>query len=136
MKKIKRQLSRFLIVGLIAFVVDGIILLLLVYTLSVSPIYSRIVSCSLALLLAFYLHARFTFESEMSLTKFFRYGVLQAISASLNILVYTIWLGYSYHYGAPLIGLILGSAVATGCNFFGNKFFVYKGSGSDTFSTH
>ncbi len=130
------QVSRFLMVGLLAFILDGVLLSLLVYQFSVSPIFSRVISCFLALLLAFYLHARFTFEANANAKAFGRYSALQVVSASLNFIAYSFWLSYGFRYGAPIVGLIIGSVIATVCNFVGNKFYVYKDTRLDTPTIH
>ena len=123
-------------VGLLAFILDGVLLSLLVYQFSVSPILSRVISCVLALLLAFYLHAHFTFEANASIKALAKYSVLQVFSASLNLVAYSSWLSYGYPYGAPIVGLIIGSIIATICNFLGNKFYVYHDVRLDTPSIH
>ena len=126
MKHQAGQLSRFLMVGLLAFILDGVILSLLVYQFLVPPIFSRIISCTLALLVAFYLHGRFTFQAIVSIRSLVKYGGLQGVSASLNVLAYSLWLGYGFSYGAPIVGLIIGSLLATLCNFLGNKFYIFR----------
>ena len=126
MKKELGQVSRFLSVGGLIFIVDGLVLFTLINAFSLPPLVSRTVSCSVALMAAFYLHARFTFFVSPSPGTLFRYLVSQSISAGLNFSVYAVWLVYGYSYQAPLIGLTIGSILATIFNFFVNKYFVYR----------
>ena len=125
-KKELGQVSRFLLVGCLIFIVDGLVLFTLINAFSLSPLLSRIASCSVALTAAFYLHARFTFFVSPSPGTLFRYLVSQSISAGLNFSVYAVWLAYGYSYQAPLIGLTIGSISATIFNYFVNKYFVYR----------
>ena len=113
MKHQAGQLSRFLMVGLLAFILDGVVLSLLVYQF-------------LVLLVAFYLPGRFTFQAIVSIRSLVKYGGLQGVSACLNVLAYSLWLSYGFSYGAPIVGLIIGSLLATLCNFLGNKFYVFQ----------
>ena len=125
-KKEFGQVSRFLLVGGLIFIVDGLVLFTLINALSLPPLVSRTVSCSVALTAAFYLHARFTFLVSPSRGTLFRYLVSQSLSAGLNFSVYAVWLVYGYSYQAPLIGLTIGSIAATIFNYFVNKYFVYR----------
>ena len=126
MKKELGQVSRFLLVGGLIFIVDGFVLFTLINAFALPPLVSRTVSCSVALMAAFYLHARFTFLVSPSLGTLFRYLVSQSLSTGLNFSVYAVWLVYGYSYQAPLIGLTIGSISATIFNYFVNKFFVYR----------
>ncbi len=126
MRKELGQVSRFLLVGGLIFIVDGLVLFALINAFSLPPLVSRTVSCSVALMAAFYLHARFTFLASPSRGALFRYLVSQSISAGLNFSVYAVWLIYGYSYQAPLIGLTIGSISATIFNYFVNKYFVYR----------
>ena len=125
-KKELGQVSRFLLVGGLIFIVDGLVLFTLINAFSLPPLVSRTVSCSVALMAAFYLHARFTFLVSPSRGTLFRYLVSQSLSAGLNFSVYAVWLVYGYSYQAPLIGLTIGSILATIFNYFVNKYFVYR----------
>ena len=125
-KKELGQVSRFLLVGGLIFIVDGLVLFTLINAFSLPPLVSRTVSCTVALMAAFYLHARFTFLVSPSRGTLFRYLVSQSLSAGLNFSVYAVWLVYGYSYQAPLIGLTIGSISATIFNYFVNKYFVYR----------
>ena len=126
MKKELGQVSRFLLVGGLIFIVDGLVLFTLINAFSLPPLVSRTVSCSVALMAAFYLHARFTFLVSPSLGSLFRYLVSQSLSTGLNFSVYAVWLFYGYSYQSPLIGLTIGSISATIFNYFVNKYSVYR----------
>ena len=126
MKKELGQVSRFLLVGGLIFIVDGLVLFTLIKAFSLPPLVSRIVSCTVALMAAFYLHARFTFLVSPSRGTLFRYLISQSLSAGLNFSVYAVWLVYGYSYQAPMIGLTIGSISATIFNYFVNKYFVYR----------
>ena len=126
MKEELGQVSRFLLVGGLIFIVDGLVLFTLINAFSLPPLVSRTVSCSVALMAAFYLHARFNFLVSPSRGTLFRYLVSQSLSAGLNFSVYAVWLVYGYSYQAPLIGLTIGSITATIFNYFVNKYFVYR----------
>ena len=126
MKKEFGQVSHFLLVGGLIFIVYGLVLFTLINAFSLPPLVSRTVSCSVALMAAFYLHARFTFLVGPSRGTLFRYLVSQSLSAGLNFSVYAVWLVYGYSYQAPLIGLTIGSISATIFNYFVNKYFVYR----------
>ena len=125
-KKELGQVSRFLLVGGLIFIVDGLVLFTLINAFLLPPLVSRTVSCSVALMAAFYLHARFTFLVSPSRGTLFRYLVSQSLSAGLNFSVYAVWLVYGYSHQAPLIGLTIGSISATVFNYFVNKYFVYR----------
>ena len=125
-KKELGQVSRFLLVGGLIFIVDGLVLFTLIKAFSLPPLVSRTVSCTVALMAAFFLHARFTFLVSPSRGTLFRYLVSQSLSAGLNFSVYAVWVVYGYSYQAPLNGLPIGSLSATIFNYFVNKYFVYR----------
>ena len=120
------QVFRFLLVGGLIFIIDGFVLFSLIKVFSLSPLVSRIVSCLIALLAAFFLHARFTFFTSASTVTLIRFLMMQSISTGLNFSVYGFWLAYGYSFQGPLIGLIIGSILATIFNYCANKYFVYR----------
>ena len=126
------QLARFLMVGGVSFAVDAGVLGLLVYQAGAGYIASRLISVALAVSAAFVLNARFTFLVRVADARFMRYVLIQALSAGLNIGVYSTLVLHGPLAGRPLFSLVCGAAVATVNNFFLSRRYVYlhQGQGS------
>ena len=83
------RVSRFLLVGALAFLVDAGVLWFLVYQVGWPPVLSRVISFAATMLISFPLNAAYTFSVSVRDSSKTRYIVIQCIGAGLNFVVYT-----------------------------------------------
>lgn len=119
---ILRQFRNFFLVGGIGFLVDACILYLLLKSLG--PYYSRIISFLLAVLVTWLLNRYFVFSKTQNFTREgVRYLSVQGVGFLINLIFYSYLVYRSF---APLLALIIASAVALFWNFTGAKYIVFK----------
>lgn len=125
-----RQLPKFLLVGGLAFVVDLAVMAVLIYVLSLGEtpamlIVCRVIAWGAAIVVAYIANARFTFAVVPGSTRFAAYLAIQGLGGLINVGVYTLLIlgpGESW----PLVSLMIGSAVATLCNYLLVRRFVFQ----------
>lgn len=128
-----RQLPRFLLVGALAFAVDFTVMALLVYGLVGAEstgmlVVSRIAAWFSAIVVAFFVNARFTFAVLPGDSSFWRYLVIQGVGGLINLSVYTLLI-VSVGANWPLLSMAVGSAVATLSNYLLVRHYVFHGGG-------
>jgi putative flippase GtrA len=113
------QMTRFLLVGTVGFVVDATALLLLTSAFGVSPVWGRIPSLLIAITTTWWLHRRFTFswarQGKPSAKEWLRFAGVNAVGNGVNLALYWAligWFGWSI-----LIALTVASVVAAGINY-------------------
>ena len=126
---IVRQLTRFLLVGGIGFLIDGGLLFLQIW-MGVDPYLARLISFPVAVVSTWRLNRRWTFpeadQASPSL-QFNRYFGVQMIGALCNYAVYASVLGANRETaGAAAMGFVLGSAIGLIVNFLGARVFVFR----------
>lgn len=132
--QIRRQLFRFLQVGLVGFTIDVSVISVLLYGLGLEDsdaglVGSRIVSFVAAISATFLLNARYTFGSSLRQASFPIYVAIQCLGASINLGTYTALVLFGPFNEDPLIALVIGSASATVSNFMLARKFVYNRGG-------
>jgi putative flippase GtrA len=122
-------LTRFAVVGTVGFAVDAGVLQLLVGLAGWSPFAARVVSFPAALTATFVLNRAWTFRAlRMSpIRAYGAYGVIQAIGAGLNLLVFSICLlAVPSLYQHPAVALAIGSVVAMIFNYYASRRLVFR----------
>lgn len=121
------QLSRFLQVGAVGYLIDAGLLWMLVYGLGVLPVPARVVSFMTTISVAFVLNARYTFNVAPKRSLMPRYGLIQSLGALLNFGSYT-WLVSTWQF-EPIFSLSVGAVLGSTHNFLMMRVFVFKGTG-------
>jgi putative flippase GtrA len=129
--QIRRQIFRYLQVGLAGFVTDIAVMVLLIYGLDFGEsdmglIGSRGVSFLAAISVTFLLNAEYTFGASVRDANFGGYVFIQGLGAAINLGTYTLLVLYGPLNEAPLVALVIGSALATTSNFILVRKFVYN----------
>lgn len=120
---------RFVIVGGIAFGVDAGVLTLLVKGTDVGLYLARVVSFSLAVSVAWYLHRLWTFDTTSQARRgreYSAYIITQVIGALINLAVYVVCIErYQWMAQHPVLPLAIGSVAALIFNFVCAKKLVF-----------
>jgi putative flippase GtrA len=111
--------ARFCAVGVVGFVVDAGVTLMLTQTAGWQPLPGRILAFAFAATVTWTLNRRFTFRSEKGAATWAPYVLLTGVGAGINVGTYMAWLWLAGE-SAPsiLTGVALGSILALGFNFF------------------
>jgi putative flippase GtrA len=128
--QIRRQVFRYLQVGLAGFIADIGVLALLIYGLNYGEtdaglVASRVASFLVAITVTFLLNAGYTFGASVRESNFTGYVFIQGLGAAINVGTYTGLVLYGPLNDAPLVALVVGSALATTSNFVLVRKFVY-----------
>jgi putative flippase GtrA len=117
-----RAFLRFCLVGVVGFLADAGLTLLLTQTLHVSPVPARVVAFVLAASVTWHLNHQFTFRSTAGVRSWLPYLVATSCGAAINVGVYSLWLR---HFGdGPaeiLAGVAIGSVSALAFNFAASR---------------
>jgi putative flippase GtrA len=129
-QQVLRQLRRFLLVGAAGFVLDMTVLSFLLYGAGYNRSEEQLLVCRLAAFLAavsltFVLNARYTFGARVRQANVTGYLLVQGVGAALNLGLYAL-LVLGPLTELPLVSMIIGTAAATGSNFFLSRRFVYS----------
>ena len=129
-RQIRRELARFLQVGLAGFGADVLTLWVLIYGIGYGEtrfglIWTRVASFVVAIAVTFVLNARYTFGSRVRDSNVVNYLVIQCLGAGLNLGTYSLLVLVGPLAERPLYCLVVGSAVATVSNFVLVRRFVY-----------
>jgi putative flippase GtrA len=123
------ELSRFLLVGAVGFIVDGGALLLLVHVAHLSAIWSRLPSFLVAVTVTWWLHRNFTFEavrhSAPSVREWLRFILANSLGNGLNLGLY--WLLIVQFAWVPLAALAFASVAAAAINSHVSARWVFRG---------
>ncbi len=123
------QLSRFGVVGVIGFVVDGGLLYLLLLQ-SFDPYLARAITFPTAVTVTWYLNRRWTFAARGAPAgkgrDYWRYVLVQVVGAASNYAVYAVILLFVSHTPAHALGaLALGALAGLVVNFAGSRWWVF-----------
>jgi putative flippase GtrA len=115
------RLLRFGAVGVIGFVVDAGVLVILATLASLSPLLARIVSFLIAATVTFVLNQRITFRigAGFSVARWLSYLATTALGACVNVSIYRLWISRA---GTAPADLVLGTAVGSITAMFVNYF--------------
>lgn len=126
-----RQITLFVLIGGIGFVVDASILTTLSVSLSVNIYISRLISFSSATLVTWLLNRTYTFKQQVApnarkLDEYRRYIVIQIGGGLINLLVFSILILIRPDWSSiPILPLAIGAVFGLIFNFTGTRFWVY-----------
>jgi putative flippase GtrA len=123
---------RFCIVGVIGFVADSGVTILLTQAADWTPFPARVAAFVAAATVTWTLNRRYTFRCSVGAATWLLYMLVTAVGAIINIGVYLAWLQV---VGADAVyifaGVGLGSIAALSFNFFVSRAFVFRGGSVD-----
>lgn len=121
------QLTRFLLVGAVGFVVDAAALLIMVRVASLSPVWSRIPSLLIALTTTWGLHRSFTFGSPArpapTAAEWLRFVLTNGLGNGLNLALY--WLLVTSGWNL-IVALAIASVAAAAINYSASVWWVFR----------
>lgn len=127
-----KQFQRFLLVGVLGFVVDFSVLYLAVNEAGLGAFSGRLLSFIVAATVTWKANRHFTFASGdvavqgAAARQWLRYLSTTAIGGAINIGVYQLWLKITDHGNLNLfLAVVAGSAVALMVNFTLSKYVVF-----------
>jgi len=123
-----KQFQRFLLVGVLGFIVDFSVLYLAVNAAGLGPLGGRLLSFVVAASVTWKANRHFTFAAvqEQAARQWMRYLVTTAVGGAINIGVYQLWLKITNHGNANLfLAVVAGSALAMMVNFILSKYVVF-----------
>lgn len=106
------RLLRFAAVGVVGFIVDAGILVLLVHWIDAAPLPGRIASFVTAATVTYLLNKRFTFQmsERFAVDRWLIYVATTAIGAGINVGIYHWWISRN---GDAVVHLVLGTAIGS-----------------------
>lgn len=122
-----RHLAGFLASGIMALAVDACVLVIGVRVFGLSPFLARLIAISIAMVVAWAAHRRFTFALTVrpSLNEFLRYAAAAWTTAGINYLVFATVL-LAYPAITPLSALVVASIVATIFSYLSMRYGVFR----------
>jgi len=125
-----RHGAGFLASGLIAFSVDAAVLWVMTQLARADPFSGRLAAIAIAMVAGWLAHRRLTFnlKTPPSLGEFGRYAALGWSAAALNYAVYVAVLVVRPDM-APVLALVIATAVAMGFSYIGMRFGVFRTRG-------
>lgn len=120
----------FLFSGTLAFLADASILKLLTLLFDIHPILARLVAISVALVVSWLAHRRFTFRLAVPPTfpEFVRYAAVGWAAAALNYGVFAVII-LARPEIEPLVALFFSSLVAMVFSYLGMRFAAFRQPG-------
>ncbi len=123
MTKVRIELVRFFVAGVMAVLTDLIAYYLLLNILG--NVFAKFISFIFGSLVAFLLNKYWTFEQkEKSYTEVLRFVFLYLSTLFVNVATNTFILEYERSF--VLFSFIVATAISTVLNFLGQKFFVFR----------
>ena len=119
-----KQLIKFALVGIIAFVVDAGIVQLLVSAAGMNPYLARVFSFLAAASLTWFLNRRYTFETknQASSGEWAAYLGLMLVGGSVNYATYAVCVFlFDVVKTQPWLGVAAGSVAGLGVNFLTSR---------------
>jgi len=130
MKKLMEQIVRFGIVGVIAFVIDYSVLLLLTEVAGIHYLISSAVAFLVSVIFNYILSITFVFETDKSQSKGVQFGLFAVMSAGgLGINQLMMWLLSDVMFIPYQLSKFLATAVVMVYNFVTRKLFLERKEG-------
>ncbi len=130
MKKLLEQIMRFGIVGVIAFVIDYAVLLLLTEVAGVHYLVSSAIAFLVSVIFNYILSVAFVFETDKSRSKGTEFGLFALMSAGgLGINQLMMWLLSDVMFIPYQLSKFLATAVVMVYNFITRKLFLERKEG-------
>jgi putative flippase GtrA len=122
MNKVKKELKRFLVVGISAVTIDLTTYYLLLDFLSHDI--AKAISFLLGTIFAFVINKYWTFEKhKKSYTEVFQFGVLYSVTLGLNVLTNKMVIDNTQ---MVFLAFLIATGVSTVLNFIGQKWWVFR----------
>lgn len=127
-KKLSKRIIKFSFVGLIALLFESVLLFIL-HNFGIDPVFGRIISLPLAIILTWLLNRRITFRNKnpQKIKQLLKYFIFVITGMSINYLAYLLVIDllknqpFSY-----LIAICFGSASSMSFNFLSSNFIIFK----------
>jgi len=120
--------ARFCLVGVVGFVVDAGVTLVLTQAAGWPPLTGRIFAFVIAATVTWSLNRRFTFRSERGASSWGPYVMLTGVGAGINVGAYMAYLWLAGESGVNILtGVALGSVAALAFNFFASQAIFKRG---------
>lgn len=130
MKKLMEQIMRFGIVGVIAFVIDYTVLLLLTEVVGIHYLISSAVAFLVSVIFNYILSITYVFETDKSKSKGVQFGLFAVMSAGgLGINQLMMWLVSDVMFVPYQLSKFLATAVVMVYNFVTRKLFLERKEG-------
>lgn len=128
MNKTFRQFIKFGLVGLLSFLVDAGIYLILTRYLAVFYLIAKMISFILAAINSYIFNRAWTFRSKNTQIgrEFIQFFIVSSIGLGLNSLI--MFLAVDYIKLNDILGLVIATAITMFWNFSANKLWVFKKS--------
>ena len=122
MNKVKKELKRFLVVGISAVTIDLTTYYLLLDFLSHDI--AKAISFLLGTIFAFVINKYWTFEKhKKSYTEVFQFGVLYSVTLGVNVLTNKMVIDNTQ---MVFLAFLIATGVSTVLNFIGQKWWVFR----------
>ena len=122
MNKVKKELKRFLVVGISAVTIDLTTYYLLLDFLSHDI--AKAISFLLGTIFAFVINKYWTFEKhKKSYTEVFQFGVLYSVTLGFNVLTNKMVIDNTQ---MVFLAFLIATGVSTVLNFIGQKWWVFR----------
>ena len=122
MNQVKKELKRFLVVGISAVTIDLTTYYLLLDFLSHDI--AKAISFLLGTIFAFVINKYWTFEKhKKSYTEVFQFGVLYSVTLGLNVLTNKMVIDNTQ---MVFLAFLIATGVSTVLNFIGQKWWVFR----------
>ena len=122
MNKVKKELKRFLVVGISAVTIDLTTYYLLLDFLSHDI--AKAISFLLGTIFAFVINKYWTFEKhKKSYTEVFQFGVLYSVTLGLNVLTNKMVIDNTQ---MVFLAFLMATGASTVLNFIGQKWWVFR----------
>lgn len=123
----RSEFLRFCLVGGIGFIVDAGVTVAMTWAIGASALAARIPAFLIAATVTWLLHARFTFGKSQGASSWFRYLLLTAVGALINVATYLAWTKVAGMSPAQVVlGVAAGSAVALAFNFLASRRWIFS----------
>ena len=130
MKKLMEQIMRFGIVGVIAFVIDYAVLLLLTEVVGIHYLISSAIAFLVSVIFNYILSITFVFETDKRKSKGAQFGLFAIMSAGgLGINQMMMWLVSDVMFVPYQLSKFLATAVVVVYNFVTRKLFLERKEG-------
>ena len=130
MKKLMEQIMRFGIVGVIAFVIDYAVLLLLTEVVGIHYLVSSAIAFLVSVIFNYILSITFVFETDKRKSKGAQFGLFAIMSAGgLGINQMMMWLVSDVMFVPYQLSKFLATAVVVVYNFVTRKLFLERKEG-------
>lgn len=126
--KLRHQLSRFFVGGLVAVSLDCGTYFLLTRFGEIEPITSKVISFIFGTIFAFYYNGVISFQSNLGKTKFIRHIVLYTFSMFVNVGVFNFSMKEAPAFvgSTSFISLALATSISMSLNFIGMRSWVFR----------